>query len=144
MRGMEGVDFGGKHTYFDWGLILRGQPTVSTPKIKARYVDIPGADGALDLTEALCGRPTYEMRTIEVKLVFTGDRRDWQQKYEDVLTWLHGKTMEITLDSDREHYFKGRCEVDAYASTVAEGEMVIRCKVQPYRYSRHDKEGKVL
>lgn len=64
---INGIRFGKYHSYDDFGLILS---SVHIPPAapKTNYVDIPGADGQLDLTEAL-GCVRYQMR--EAEFVFT-------------------------------------------------------------------------
>ena len=57
-----GVTLGGKHTYRDWGLLPKTRPTIAPPKVRTNYVDVPGLDGALDLSEALTGRVGYQTR----------------------------------------------------------------------------------
>ena len=71
---MKGVTFGGKHTYSDWGLILREHPVVSPPKPKTKLVDVLGAHGSLDLTEKLTGQVMYEMREITCHFTVIGNR----------------------------------------------------------------------
>ena len=50
---MNGVLFGDKHSFKDWGLILKERPDIKPPNVKTSYVDIAGANGSLDLTEVL-------------------------------------------------------------------------------------------
>ena len=64
-----GVTLGGKHTYRDWGLLPKTRPTIAPPKVRTNYVDVPGLDGALDLSEALTGRVGYQTRD------FSAERR---------------------------------------------------------------------
>ena len=86
-----GVTLGGKHTYRDWGLLPKTRPTIAPPKVRTNYVDVPGLDGALDLSEALTGRVTMnavesdrKTATISLKAVcdpykleITGSLDDW-------------------------------------------------------------------
>lgn len=135
---MHGVNFGGKHTYWDWGLLLQEAPVVSPPSPKTKLVDVPGADGSLDLTETLTGKVQYEMRNIECKLTMKGHRDGWPFVYSEILNHLHGKTMEITLDNDPEHYYTGRAEVSAWAPKQTTANLTIKAKVAPYKVSRID------
>lgn len=108
---MRGVTFGNKHSYWDWGLMLTSPPKISSPEPKTHYVDIPGAHGAMDLTEALTGKVQYHNRKIELYFITTADREDWSAVYSDILSELHGKMKEIALDDDPTHYYKGRVSV---------------------------------
>ena len=50
------------NTWTDWHLIPSSRPSVVPPTIVTKYVEIPGADGVLDLSNFLTGRPTYGQR----------------------------------------------------------------------------------
>ena len=55
---MKGIRFGAFHSYNDLGLILT-KKEMGSPAVKVQQVDIPGADGNLDLTDFF-GEPKYE------------------------------------------------------------------------------------
>lgn len=141
---MQGVNFGGKHSYWDWGLILSEAPVVSPPKPKEKLVDVPGADGSLDLTETLTGKVQYEMRDITCKFTMMHPRERWPEMYSDILNHLHGKTVEITLDNDQDWAYIGRAKVDKWEPGQAVANLTIKAKVAPYKVSRYDRERKVL
>ena len=44
-----------KHTFRDYGLYVTNTNPVSPPEAKTEYIEIPGRNGAIDLTEALTG-----------------------------------------------------------------------------------------
>ena len=50
------ITIGTKNTWDDWHLIPKSRPLVNPPSVKTNVVDIPGGDGALDLSTALSGR----------------------------------------------------------------------------------------
>ncbi len=131
-----GVCFNDIHSFYDLDLILSAvEVTPATPK--TTYVDIPGADGSLDLTEAH-GEVKYSDRTI--KLTFTmnpaGDLSEaaWEEKKTEVSNRLNGLACKITLDKDHEFYWLGRCTVDSYKSNKRIRQFVISAKVRPYKY----------
>lgn len=108
---MRGVTFDSKHTYWDWGLMLKTAPKITSPVPKTHYVDIPGAHGSLDLTEALTGKVQYKNRKITLEFVKVAGREDWSATYSDILSALHGQMKKITLDDDPMHYYTGRVTV---------------------------------
>lgn len=141
---MQGVNFNGKHSYWDWGLILSEAPVVSPPKPKEKLVDVPGADGSLDLTETLTGKVQYEMRDITFKFTMMISRERWPEMYSEILAHLHGKVVEITLDNDQDYFYTGRAKIDKWEPGQAVAEMTIKAKVAPYKISRYDSGKKVL
>jgi phage-related protein len=100
--------------------MLAKPPKVSSPEPKTHYVDIPGAHGAMDLTEALTGKVQFHNRKIELEFITVADREDWSAIYSDILSSLHGQVAKISLDDDPQHYYKGRVTVG-----------------DPERYKRH-------
>lgn len=59
-----GVTFADQwHTERDWNL-HPVRTYISMPEAKEQVIDIPGGDGAIDLSE-INGRPMYGMRTVE-------------------------------------------------------------------------------
>lgn len=108
---MRGITFNSKHSYWEWGLMLKTPPKISSPEPKTHYVDIPGAHGAMDLTEALTGKVRFHNRKIEMEFITVADRESWSAIYSDILATLHGQMTEISLDDDPQHYYKGRVTV---------------------------------
>lgn len=130
---MRGVTFGNKHTYFDWGLMLTKAPEISSPEPKTHYVDIPGAHGAMDLTEALTGKVQYKNRKLSLEFTIRADRESWSALYSEILAELHGQLKEITLDDDPSHHYKGRVTV---GDPVRENEHVtvkMTAEVEPFK-----------
>lgn len=107
------VAFGGKKSYDDWGLILTEYPNIEPPEPRTYTVDVPGGNGSVDLTEAF-GGVTYEDRTLEFKFKTVKKRDDIPELLQEIQSFLHGKRMQIVLDSDPEYYYDGRVTVDGY------------------------------
>lgn len=135
---MQGVNFGGKHSYYAWGLILQEAPVVSPPKVKSKLVDVLGAHGSLDLTEKLTGQVMYEMRDITCKFTMAAPRERWPSLYSEILNFLHGKTMEITMDNDQDYSWTGRAEIKDWNPGQTVAELTIKVKVAPFKTSRLD------
>lgn len=135
---MKGVTFGSKHTYKDWGLILREHPVVSPPKPKTKLVDVLGAHGSLDMTTKLTGQVLYEMREITCELTVIGNREEWEQVYSEILNYLQGQLMDITLDHDPDYIWTGRAEISKWNPGQTVAEMTIKAKVSPYKTSHID------
>lgn len=130
---MRGVMFDKKHSYWDWGLMLKTAPKVTSPQPKTHYVDVPGAHGALDLTEMLTGKVQYKNRKIEMEFVTTAGREEWSAVYSGILNELHGQMKEIRLDDDPLHIYTGRVTVGD--PERANGVVTVRmvAEVEPYK-----------
>lgn len=130
---MNGVLFGNKNSYNDWELILQERPTVSPPKVKTTYVDIPNANGSLDLTEVMSNDVKYDNREITCKFHVLNKREEWHDIYSNIQDYLHGQKMKIILDENPCFFYEGRCSVDEWSSSKVTSTIVIKATVEPYK-----------
>lgn len=135
---MQGVNFGGKHSYYAWGLLLREHPVVSPPVPKLKLVEVPGSDDPIDITEALTGTVHYECREITCKFSMAGQRDKWPALYSEILNYLHGKHIEIVLDNDQNYFYSGRTEIKDWNPGQTVAEITIKATVAPYKTSLLD------
>lgn len=135
-----GVLFDNIHSFFDLALILSAVE-ITPAKPKVTYVNIPGADGSIDLSE-VHGEVKYSDRTL--KFTFTmnpaGDlsERAWEEKKTEISNLLNGKACKITLDKDPDYYWQGRCTVDSYKSNKRVRQFVISAAVRPYKMKQKE------
>lgn len=106
-----GVSFGGKHSFREYGLLPLSKPVISPPAVKTYYVEVPGADGSIDLTEALTGYVTYGDRTGKFDYQLYAPKDEWLNVYNQIVSDLHGKAMDVVLDDDDKYYYHGRLSV---------------------------------
>lgn len=130
---MNGVTFGSKHSYRDWGLILKSRPVISPPSPKTVYVDIPASDGIIDLTESLTGDVKYENRTITCEFNVLDARNRWSNIYSKILDFLHGQQMKVIFDEDPTYYYIGRVKVNEWKSDKKTSTIAIEGSVEPYK-----------
>lgn len=135
---MQGVAFGDKHTYWDWGLILREHPNIGPPIPKTKLVEVPFSDDPIDITEAGSGKVHYQAREIVCKFTMMAARDRWSSLYSEILMAIHGKRMEITLDYDQEFTWTGRVEISEWNPGQTVAELTIKATVNPYKTSRYD------
>ena len=126
--------------YRDLYLVPNGLPVISPPKVKTQIVDIPGANGVLDLTESLTPYPTYENRQGSLEFILLKDRLEhynryrtihgvskkmahdssamWSVIYSRLLNLIHGRRCQmILLDDDPDWYYEGRLAVNSWKSS---------------------------
>lgn len=132
---MNGATLGGYHTYTTWGLWMKTAPIVSPPEPQTHYVEIPGMDGQLDLSESLYGGVRYKDREIKLSMLSTEDRSEWADLASDIMAKLHGKTVRIILDDDPAYYYFGRVTVDKVEYGRHVLEIGITATVDPYKVS---------
>lgn len=131
---MYGVKFGDKHSFRDFGLYPKSKMIVAPPEVREVYVEVAGADGDLDITEALTGRANYESR--EGKFEFTViDRSKWDYTYSLIMNTLHGHKMRVVLDEDPYYYYNGRVKVDSFKTSKHTATITVEGYFDPYKKS---------
>lgn len=129
---MLGVKFGDLHSYDDLELILQSV-SMPLPTPKTSTIEIPGADGCLDLTSYF-GDVRFNNRTIT--MVFT-DADPYNQRYINqsrVADQLHGQQVRIVFDEDSDYYYSGRLSVESFAVEGATRTITITADCDPYKY----------
>lgn len=106
-----GVTFGGHHSFRDYRLLPTSAPVITPPKVNTYFVDVPGADGSLDLTEALTGYPTYGDRQGTFNYQIYAPKSEWDSVVDTLTHDLHGKRMDVVLDENNQYYYRGRLTV---------------------------------
>lgn len=102
------------HTLRDWGLAIGNNNCIGDPVQETFYLDVPGADGCLDYSEALTGRPIFKQRPIEITLGGKMDRRLRNSFISRIRILLHGKRVRIVFDDFPGYYWEGRVEVTGF------------------------------
>lgn len=132
-KAMKGVSFGGLHSFYEWGLIL-SEKEIEPPKPKTKTVDVDGADGVLDYTEAF-GDVKYQNRQLTFKFYKASIVPDgFLALFSLVQNTIHGKTMQVILDDDPANYYFGRVTINEWKSNKRLGEISIEVDADPYKY----------
>lgn len=127
----KGTNFGGVHSHYDLHLIQQ-KVEVAPAEPKLNMVEVPGADGAVDLTEQPAGRVTYKTRKITWTFaLYPGE--NWDTKHRQVSNALNGRRCNITLDTDPDYYYRGRLTVKKHTLTGLLRQIVVEAVCQPYK-----------
>lgn len=128
-----------RNTWNNWHLIPSARPVVVQPTAAYKYVDIPGRDGSLDLSNYLIGRPTYSDRSGSFKFYVANDYGDWVGRKAEIAQFLNGaKEMKMVLEDDPHHYYLGRFYMKAWDPGANNSEVTIEYRVKPYKYRASD------
>jgi phage-related protein len=122
------IRFGLKWARADYGLIVAPY-AIPMPEPQTNFVEIPGRDGALDLSEAF-GTVRYTDRIIPLTLyarapfdalisVFTAD--------------VHGRRMNVIFDRDPTYYYDARVTVEDIERHAGYCELSLECRSKPYK-----------
>lgn len=128
---MYGVTINGVHCT-EYNLVLTSVNN-PFPAVKAATVEIPGADGVLDLTE-IYGQPKFKNRTLTMR--FAG-LRGYFKRFQDqsYAAWQwHGEKVPIIFDEDPDYFYLGRLSFGEWAQTGAAGELTVTADCDPFKY----------
>lgn len=126
------VIIGNKRTFDDWGLKLRSL-VISLPETKVKPVDIPGADGVIDLTDVL-GEVRYNNREIQMIFDVIKPPEAWHSLTSTIANYLHGQRMRVILDTDPGYYYIGRLSLLSEKSDYLANQLTITGDMDPYKY----------
>lgn len=133
-----GISFGELHSFWDLDLIL-ASAIIPPASPKESYIDIPGANGSIDMTEAH-GEVKYSDRTATFTFHMkpTGDLSDaaWEAKKTEISNRLNGLRCNIALDKDPDYYWQGRCKVNEHTSTKKQRKIVVGARLAPYKLKK--------
>lgn len=129
---MNGVSFLGLHSYEDFGLLLQSKE-IGSPSVKVNKIDIPGADGDLDMTDYF-GGPKYENVKHKFEFATLAPRSEQLTLFSTIKNAIHGKKGRIIIDGDPSFFYLGRCSVSAFTNDKGAGFVTVECDCEPYKY----------
>lgn len=125
----------GKNTWTDWHLIPSSRPTVAQAPVSTNYIDIPGReDGPIDFSTYLTGRIQYGNRTGSFEFLVDNDHESWGRIHYNIVSFLHGKELKMSLEDDPAYYYKGVFTLNEWKSGSWNSSIIIDYILEPYKY----------
>lgn len=128
-----GVTFGNKHSYTDFGLYPLYGGGISPPEVDEKIVEIPGSSTLLDLTDALTDSPQYYGRKGEFPFKIIGSNAYCEAVHSRVMAHIHGKRMEVIKDDEKIYYYTGRLQVGKLDKRQGQAYFNITGTFDPYK-----------
>lgn len=138
---VDGVSFSA-NTWSDWHLIPSSRPDIVLPSKKTNYVDIPGRDGSLDLTNYLTGKPsisdrsgTWEFIVVREYEGVIVDSRSWIERKNEITEFLDGSVINVFYEEMPGYYYRGRVYVDSngWRTGANYSTITITYRLKPYK-----------
>ena len=129
---LHGVVIDGVDTLQEYGLILLADLSEGEAEPKTEFLDIPGGNGSLDLSESPQGRPVYKMRDISFTLFRAVDSTALEELRAALARRWHGREVTLQLPTDAGHYYRGRMRIGS-TSGYNSGKIPISMRVQPWK-----------
>ena len=127
-----GVTINSTDTLTQWGLMMLNDLVISAPVPKTAYVDLPGADGSLDYTDALVGYPVFEDRTVTFTLFKHMDEATRNSTRTALLAAYGGKKVSLVTPDLAGWHWNGRMTIGELSGYNA-GRIPVSVRVNPYR-----------
>lgn len=121
------------NTWTDWHLIPSSRPSINQPTVVTKFIEIPGSDGVLDLTEYLTGRPNYGQRQGNLSFQVANNFENWETIRSNMVQVLHGKRIKMRLMDDPGYYYEGRFTVGQWESGASNSAISISYQLDPYK-----------
>ena len=125
---MSDIRFGTKWAHADYGLIVAPY-AIPLPEPQMNFVEIPGRDGALDLSEAF-GTIRYADRIIPLTLYA---RAPFDTLISSFAADVHGRRMNVIFDRDPTYYYDARVTLEDVERHVGYCELSLECRAKPYK-----------
>lgn len=126
--------FRGTNTWDDWHLIPSERPSVASPGVSTNFVEIPGRDGAIDMSTFLVNKPVYGNRSGSWEFIVDNDHEYWETIRMKIANFLHGKRFKVVLEDDPDWYWEGRFAVDNWRSESSNSKVTINYQLSPYKH----------
>ena len=125
---MSDIRFGTKWARADYGLIVAPY-VIQMPEPQTNFVEIPGRDGALDLSEAF-GTVRYADRIIPLTLYA---RAPFDALISAFAADVHGRRMNVIFDRDPTYYYDARITLEDVEKHTGYCELSLKCHTKPYK-----------
>lgn len=152
---MYALEIGDYNTWTTWNLVPTSRPTIPPPKARTKFVDIPGMNGTLDLTDVYTdnnGVPngiygdreaSFDFLVLNPRLNVAhpsdGQTRadhspEWMSIYTDILSKIHCKRLRMRLLEEPDYWYEGRFTVDKWNPKKEYSTVTIKCTLEPFKY----------
>ena len=119
------------HSWNSWYLIPSTPPVVAEPSANFKYVDIPGMNGSLDLTDYLTGTLSLGDRSGSFTFYLDNDHGNWADRRREIASFLNGRSMSIYLTDDPYWRYHGRVMVKNYTPGQPNSQITMEYRFRP-------------
>lgn len=127
------ITIGDINTWDDWHMVPESRPVINPPEVKTQYIDIPGANGSLDYTEALTGAPVFKDRTGSWTFIVMNGYQEWNTLFYKIMNYLHGRRHRVILEDDPDYMYEGRLSFNEWRSEPNYSKVVIDYVLSPFK-----------
>ncbi|WP_026673612.1 distal tail protein Dit [Alkalihalobacterium bogoriense] len=129
--------FGGKDSFIDYGFVIEKRPTISSPKRRVTYIDIPGKNSSIRYDER-----TYEDITILVECGLNL-RGNLIEKLDEIKSWLFNtgeSNLVFSFQPDKKYIAQVVNAIDFTQVFKYTSKFPILFKCRPFKYAVQNEE----
>lgn len=130
---LHGVIINSTNTLTAYGLFLCADLNIGEPTLKENLVDIPGGNGALNMSYSPQGMPVFNNREISFTLAARMTDTDRATAVSALRNLWHGREVNLTLPDDLTHYWHGIISFGDVGG-FNKGTIPVRMTADPYKY----------
>lgn len=145
-----------RNTWDDWHMVPTSRPTIPFAEVNTNYVEVPGSNGSLDLSEALTGYPTYKDREGSFEFILMNTNLNssagesigysgvtdgaFSKTLDYIANFLHGRKLKMLLEDYPGQMYVGRFTISDPKSNDAYVSLTINYHLEPLSlYVKYDK-----
>ena len=128
-------EIGVANTWTDWKLIPASRPLFNPAPVNTEFTNIPGVSGAIDMTGILDNQITYNLRTGSWEFYVMNGYSSWNDRYDQIVQFLHGQRAHCILEDDPLFYYSARLSVNSWKSEKDYSKITIDYTADPYKES---------
>ncbi len=136
---MSDIRFGTKWARADYGLIVAPY-AIPMPEPQTNFVEIPGRDGSLDLSDAF-GTVRYADRIIPLTMYA---RAPFDTLISTFAADVHGRRMDVIFDRNPTYYYDARIMIEDVERHAGFCELSLECRAKPYKVEHFETSITVL
>lgn len=95
------------HSKDDYNLIMTNKQ-ISTPVPETHYVEVPGRNGAIDMSDIITGTTKFKPRTITLSFFSPKHVAEWELEATTIRNQICGRSCNIVFDDDLAFKWIGR------------------------------------
>lgn len=126
------VSIGGQELSAAYGVEVTAV-RISPPEAKTIYVDVPGMDGQLDMTE-MFGYVRYNPREVVIEGILRGSYAAYSAALTALANAVDGQRLPMALGWDAGYQYQGRWAVESEKQDAYSAAVTITGVCDPYKY----------
>lgn len=123
------------NTWDHWHLTPTSAPSIAMPEPRYNFIDAPGSNNKLDVTEVLSGYVPFEQRTGSIEFAVENAYAPRDILKSEIANFFGGRKTKMVLCDDPAYYYEGRVALESFniPSDGTWSNIVLNYVFEPYK-----------